>query len=144
MAAVPDYWAAVEATEKAARDDDQTRDPLDFNVIARAVLPPLLGLPVDVGLGKTSRARVAIADLIASGALGKRKVVYAVPRHDLGTEQVAALKALGMRAMLWKGRTAPDPVPENPDRLMCLDTEATFDDRDRASGRTGAPWAFLQ
>ncbi|MCC6008873.1 MAG: toprim domain-containing protein [Rhodobacteraceae bacterium] len=127
MAAVTDYWAAVELAEEAARDEDQSRNPLDFNIVARAALPPLLGLPVDVGLGKTSRARVAIADLIASGALGKRKVVYAVPRHDLGTEQVAALKALGLRAMLWKGRTAPDPVPENPDRLMCLDTQATFD-----------------
>lgn len=95
--------------------------------MARAVFPPLLGLPVDVGLGKTSQARAAIADLIASGGLAGRKVVYAVPRHDLGNEQVAALRALGLRAMLWKGRTAPDPTPANPDRLMCLDTEATFD-----------------
>ena len=54
--------------------------------MARAALPPLLGLPVDVGLGKTSRVRTAIADLIASGDLGGRKVVYAVPRHDLGAE----------------------------------------------------------
>ena len=29
--------------------------------------------------------------------------------------------------MLWKGRTAPDPTPDNPEQLMCLDTEATFD-----------------
>ena len=95
--------------------------------MASAAFPPLLGLPVDVGLGKTSSARAAIADLIASGGLGSRKVVYAVPRHDLGAEQVAAFEALGLRAMLWKGRTAPDPTPETPDRLMCLDTEATFD-----------------
>ena len=54
-------------------------------------------------------------------------MVYAVPRHDLGAEQVAALKALGLRAMLWKGRAAPDPTSENPDQLMCLDSEATFD-----------------
>jgi len=65
--------------------------------------------------------------LIGSGALGQRKVVYALPRHDLGAEQVAELKALGLSAMLWKGRTAPDPTDDNPDRLMCLDTEATFD-----------------
>ena len=64
----------------------RTPDPLDFNIVARAALPPLLGLPVDVGLGKTSRVRTAIADLIASGDLGGRKVVYAVPRHDLGAE----------------------------------------------------------
>ncbi|MCA8880953.1 MAG: hypothetical protein KDA73_13585, partial [Rhodobacteraceae bacterium] len=102
-------------------------DPLDFNIVARAALPPLLGLPVDVGLGKTSSARAAIAELIAAGGLGTRKVVYAVPRHDLGAEQVSAFGALGLRAMLWKGRTAPDPTETNPDQLMCLDTEATFD-----------------
>lgn len=127
MAELPDYWVAVEAAREAAKNEDATRDPLDFNIVARAAFPPLLGLPVDVGLGKTSQARAAIADLIGSGALGGRKVIYAVPRHDLGAEQVAAFKALGLRAMLWKGRTAPDPTPANPDRLMCRDTEATFD-----------------
>ena len=127
MAAIPDYWAAVEAAQEAARDSDANRDPLDFNIVARAALPPLLGLPVDVGLGKTSRARAAIKGLVASGGLAGRKVVYAVPRHDLGAEQVAAFTALGLPAMLWKGRTAPDPTPDKPDQLMCLDTEATFD-----------------
>jgi len=127
MAAVPEYWAAVDVAREAAKDAAEDRDPLDFNIVARAALPPLLGLPVDVGLGKTSRARTAIADLVGSGGLGPRKVVYAVPRHDLGAEQVAAFEALGLRAMLWKGRTAPDPADDNPERLMCLDTEATFD-----------------
>ena len=126
MAAIPDYWAAVAAAEEAG-NSGQDRDPLDFNIVAQAALPPLLALPVDVGLGKTSSARAAIADLIVAGGLGARKVVYAVPRHDLGAEQVAAFKALGLSAMLWKGRTAPDPRPDSPDRLMCLDPEATFD-----------------
>ncbi|MFC3119895.1 toprim domain-containing protein [Jhaorihella thermophila] len=127
MAAIPDYWAAVEAAQEEAKNPDTARDPLDFNIVARAALPPLLGLPVDVGLGKTSRARAAIAELVTSGGLGRRKVVYAVPRHDLGAEQVAAFEALGLTAMLWKGRTAPDPTDDNPDRLMCLDPDATFD-----------------
>ncbi|ADZ72181.1 toprim domain-containing protein [Polymorphum gilvum] len=127
MAAIPDYWAAVEAAQEEAKSADADRDPLDFNIVARAALPPLLGLPVDVGLGKTSSARAAIAELIAAGGLGTRKVVYAVPRHDLGAEQVTAFEALGLSAMLWKGRTAPDPTPGNPDQLMCLDPEATFD-----------------
>jgi putative DNA primase/helicase len=127
MAELPDYWTAVEAAREAAQNEDAIRDPLDFNIVARAVFPPLLGLPVDVGLGKTSQARAAIADLVASGGLAGRKVVYAVPRHDLGAEQVAAFTALGLRAMLWKGRTAPDPTPANADQLMCLDTQATFD-----------------
>jgi putative DNA primase/helicase len=51
-------------------------------------------------------------------------VVYAVPRHDLRAEQVTAFATLGLRAMLWKGRTAPDPSADNPDQLMCLDSEA--------------------
>jgi len=127
VAAIPDYWAAVEAAQEEAKSTDANRDPLDFNIVARAALPPLLGLPVDVGHGKTSSARAAIAELIGSGGLGNRKVVYAVPRHDLGAEQVAAFKALGLSAMLWKGRTAPDPTDDKPDRRMCLDTEATFD-----------------
>lgn len=127
MAAIPDYWAAVEAALEEAKSKDASRDPLDFNIVARAALPPLLGLPVDVGLGKTSSARVAIAKLIAAGGLGKRKVVYAVPRHDLGAEQVVAFEGLGLSAMRWKGRTAPDPTPQNPEQLMCRDPEATFD-----------------
>jgi putative DNA primase/helicase len=127
MAAIPDYWAAVDAAQEEATNADANRDPLDFNIVARAALPPLLGLPVDVGLGKTSSARTAIEEMIAAGGLGKRKVVYAVPRHDLGAEQVADFEALGLSAMLWKGRTAPDPTADNPDQLMCLDTEATFD-----------------
>jgi putative DNA primase/helicase len=127
VASIPDYWAAVEATREEASDMAEHRDPLDLNHAVRAACPPLLGLPVDVGLGKTSHARTAIAELIASGGLGKRKVVYAVPRHDLGAEQVAAFEALGLSAMLWKGRTAPDPTPENAEQRMCLDTEATFD-----------------
>jgi putative DNA primase/helicase len=57
----------------------------------------------------------------------RRKVVLAVPRHDLGAEQVAAFREMGVGAMLWKGRTAPDPVPHNPEQLMCLDPGAPFD-----------------
>ncbi|MGM0583957.1 MAG: toprim domain-containing protein [Pseudomonadota bacterium] len=121
MADVPAYWAAVDAA-----DAKGPADPLDFNAGAPAT-PPLLGLPVDVGLGKTSAARAAIAELLAAGGLAGRKVVFAVPRHDLGAEQVAAFEALGVRAMLWKGRAAPDPTPEDPERRMCLDLEATLD-----------------
>jgi putative DNA primase/helicase len=123
--AVPVYWQAVEAAEAAP--EPANADPLDFNALGPTLVPPLLGLPVDVGLGKTSTARAAIAGLIASGGLGGRKVVFAVPRHDLGQEQVDAFRALGVRVMLWKGRTAPDPTPENAEQLMCLDPEATFD-----------------
>ncbi|MBL4558296.1 MAG: toprim domain-containing protein [Rhodobacteraceae bacterium] len=66
MAAIPDYWSAVEAAQEGATNTNADRDPLDFNIVARAAVPPLLGLPVDVGLGKTSSARSAIAKLIAA------------------------------------------------------------------------------
>ena len=79
--------------------------------------------------GLASRAPRAKRSSACSAAarLAGRKVVYAVPRHDLGAEQVEAFAALGVSAMLWKGRTAPDPSPDDPERLMCLDPDATFD-----------------
>ena len=133
MAEIPGYWVAVEEAQaaaeaaKAAAEAGLTPDPLDFNLAEPEILPPLLGLPVDTGLGKTSAARGAIATLIKAGGLNDRKVIYAVPRHDLGKEQVAAFQTLGLSAMLWKGRNAPDPSDTNPKRLMCLDPEAVAD-----------------
>ncbi|MFQ5439345.1 MAG: toprim domain-containing protein, partial [Paracoccaceae bacterium] len=131
MAEIPGYWAAVEEAqaeaEKAAVDAGTIPDALDFNLAEPEILPPLLGLPVDTGLGKTSAARAAIAALIKADGLNGRKVIYAVPRHNLGKEQVAAFQALGLSAMLWKGRNAPDPSDADPERLMCLDLEAVAD-----------------
>ncbi len=133
MAEIPGYWVAVEEAQaaaeaaKAAAETGHTPDALDFNLPWPVVVPPLLGLPVDAGLGKTSTARAAIATLLSAGGLQGRKVIYAVPRHDLGREQVVAFQALGLRAMLWKGRGAPDPSVGNPDQLMCLDPGAVAD-----------------
>ncbi|MBC2663832.1 bifunctional DNA primase/polymerase [Novosphingobium flavum] len=90
-------------------------------------IPPILGLPVDVGLGKTSQVRDQVIATLRSGCLGKGRVVFAVPRHDLGEEQVEAFKAAGINALLWKGRSAPDPTPEDPDQRMCRDLAAQAD-----------------
>lgn len=90
-------------------------------------IPPVLGLPVDVGLGKTSQVRDQVIAALRSGCLGRGRVVFAVPRHDLGEEQVEAFKAAGINAVLWKGRSAPDPAPENPDQRMCRDLGAQAD-----------------
>lgn len=133
MGEVPIYWAAVEEAEEIkaaameATEGQGTPEFLDFNLPWPVVVPPLLGLPVETGLGKTSTARAAIANLLSAGGLQGRKVIYAVPRHDLGREQVVAFQALGLRAMLWKGRGAPDPSDGNPDQLMCLDFGAVSD-----------------
>ena len=123
---VSHYWADVRASAPAEATDIAQPAGLDFNPVT-TIMPPRRGLPVEVGLGKSRAAREAIVSLLGNGALAGRKVVYAVPRHDLGAEQVTAFAALGVSAMLWKGRTAPDPSPEDPERLMCLDPDATFD-----------------
>jgi putative DNA primase/helicase len=128
MEDVRHWWAGVDepAILTAQSGEGEAAHPwFDFNDVQMP--PPLLGLPVDVGLGKTSATREATAGLIASRALGGRKVVFAVPRHDLGAEQVTVFREMGVSAMLWKGRTAPDPVPHNPEQLMCLDPGAPFD-----------------
>ncbi len=93
------------------------------------MIPPLprLALRIDVGLGKSTAARRGIVELLATTAFGSRKVIYGVPRHDLAEEQCQGFLELGIEAMVWKGRSAPDPTPANSERLMCLDPSAPFD-----------------
>jgi len=89
--------------------------------------PPRLALCIDVGLGKSTAARRGIAQLLTTTACCAHRVIYSVPRHDLAEEQCQAFLALGIEAMVWKGRNAPDPTPKEPERLMCLDPSAPFD-----------------
>ena len=137
MAAIPDYWAAVEAAQEEAKSTDANRDPLDFNIVARAALPPLLGLPVDVGLGKTSSARAAIAELIAAGGLGHTQGRLCRPaprsrgRAGRGLRgarpQRHALEG-SHRARSHRRQPRPAHVPRHGGHLRRA--------RDRASGRT--------
>lgn len=106
---------------------DRLLDEPDDAESAETTPVPMLGLPVDVGLGKTSQVREQIITALAAKRLSGGKVVFAVPRHDLGEEQVAAFAAKGIAAVLWKGRTAPDPAPDNPDQRMCRDPDAQAD-----------------
>jgi putative DNA primase/helicase len=89
--------------------------------------PPRLALPVMVGLGKTTAAQRAIAELIRSGALGRRKVAVGVPRLDLADEQCQAFRELGLDAIVWRGRGASDPRAGGPEVLMCRDPSAPAD-----------------
>lgn len=130
MEGVSVHWIAWEEAEREKEERKAAGQPtksmfVDLSVVEP--IPPRIALPVDVGLGKTRAAREAIAMLLANGGLQGRKVVYAVPRHDLGAEQVAAFATLGVNAMLWKGRTALDPTPESPEQLMCRDLGAIAD-----------------
>lgn len=121
------YWPAAErAAKEKAEQNKRPFNPKDLN-IPTIVFPPILGLAIDVGLGKSTGARALIAALLKSGAIGNRKVVYGVPRHDLGQDQVEEFEKIGVKAMLWKGRSAPDPSDTNSEQLMCLDIEATQD-----------------
>lgn len=97
---------------------------LDFNAAPRL---PRLALPVGVGIGKTRGMQRSVAGLLRSAALRGRNIVIGVQRHDLAEEQRDAFPALDVDAMVWKGRTAPDPTPENPEQLTCLDLSAPFD-----------------
>ncbi|MCQ4162162.1 hypothetical protein NON00_19820 [Roseomonas sp. GC11] len=99
---------------------------LDFNDVM-APMPPQRALTVGVGLGKTTAMHRHMRRLLDDPRFSGRKVVIGVPRHDLAEEQCHALTTLGLRVMVWKGRSAPDPTPETPDRRMCLDLEAPFD-----------------
>lgn len=54
-------------------------------------------------------------------------MIYAVPRYDLADEQCRAFAEMGINAMVWKGRTALDPAPDDPDRRMCLNPSAVQD-----------------
>lgn len=111
--------------------------------------PPVHAIKVGVGIGKTIRALLAIvAYLRRLRRQGDRRSVgFAVPRHMLGEEVAAAFRALpdaaGLKAAVWRGRTAPDPAgPDygNPkvsrDKLltMCRDPDAVRD-----AQRVGAP-----
>ena len=100
--------------------------------------PPRVALQVHVGLGKSAAARRGIADLLHSKELGARKVIYAVPRHDLAEEQREAFQLMAIPAMVWKGRTAADPSPDNPDRRMCHDPPAPFDAMEVERGVEGS------
>ncbi|WP_299436811.1 hypothetical protein [uncultured Rhodospira sp.] len=85
--------------------------------------PPALAVPVGVGIGKTHAARVAIATALRDRTLA-RPIVYAVPTHQLGREQVDAFAALGVTAALWRGRSDGDGDPE---RATCHDMAAVRD-----------------
>ena len=110
----------------------------DFFTLARgwdpdAGSPPVHGVRVSVGVGKSAAARQEAAALLGElrAAGDRRTVVMAVPTHLLGDEQAGAFNTLpeaqanGLRAAVWRGREAPDPL--SPGDRMCRDLEAVRD-----------------
>jgi len=117
--------------------------------------PEHAALVVDVGVGKSTAAREAIAGFIAAAREADRahRVLWLVPTHRLGNETLAAMSELGLNVAVMRGREADDPStgdPENdePPLKMCLNLPAVEDalkvgdDVERAAcgtGRAGDP-----
>jgi putative DNA primase/helicase len=89
--------------------------------IAPIELPPVHGVIVGVGIGKTEAAVQIIAGhcLRSTVALA---VVYAVPTHKLGDELIGRFTDAGLTAGVWRGRLAADP--EKSGGKMCLKPDA--------------------
>lgn len=130
-AAVSDFFKAA-----AAFDPDLSA--------AEGTAPPVHGVRVGVGIGKSHAARHhAVKLLTAIRAAGSRRnVTLAVPTHRLGSEQAELLRALPavqagkLKVAVWRGRAAPDPdhadfanllVPEAEKTSMCRNLEAVFE-----------------
>jgi putative DNA primase/helicase len=81
--------------------------------------PPIEALRVSTGVGKSYAARVQVVAMVKElRARGdSRSIAVAVPRHDLGSEFVQEIKALGVTAEAWKSRMQTDP--EQPGLSMC-------------------------
>ena len=95
--------------------------PSSIFEIAPSELPPVHGVIVGVGIGKTESAVQIIAGhcLHSTVALA---VVYAVPTHKLGDELVRRFTKAGLTTGVWRGRLADDPVKSGS--KMCLKPEA--------------------
>lgn len=81
-------------------------------------MPPVHGLAVSTGIGKTGKwgERIAVP-AVAEGM----PIVLAVPRHRLGDEIVSDLSAHRIAGRVYRGREAEDP--EAPRETMCRDLD---------------------
>ena len=82
--------------------------------------PLAIGLPVQVGLGKTE---AAIEESVKWVNAGRGNVVFAVPTHRLGGEIIERVKSkagANIQVAIWRGREADDP---DTGEKMCRDIE---------------------
>ena len=95
---------------------------IDLNSAPEKSSPPTWAFRVPTGVGKTWTAVKMIADDIKeNGRVRGRPWVYLVPTHRLGEDIVELFAAHGITAKVWRGRN--NPVPGQPDRMMCDDLE---------------------
>jgi putative DNA primase/helicase len=141
-AAVPVATARLhlEAAMRSFFDKAQAHDP----ALSESP-PPVSGIRGGVGLGKSDLARRQAARVLAElRARGDRRcIVFGIPRHALAEEQARRFEALpearaaGLRAALWRGREAPDPLRDG--HAMCDDLAAVREAQSvRANPETAA------
>ena len=131
-------WQKVKAHHAAAKLEAQ-KNKLNADIrnrtAARATLtagsPPVHGIRVDVGAGKSTEARrQAAIRLAAMRAAGDARTgLFMVPTIDLADEQAALFRALpeatALTVAVWRGRERPDP--DHPGNAMCRDLDAVAD-----------------
>jgi putative DNA primase/helicase len=94
--------------------------------------PPVFAVRTDVGSGKSREARRRAAMALSQrDPMNKQPIVMMVPTHVLGEEAAAAFEAqpeaskAGLKAAIWRGREAPNPL--QPGSSMCLDLDRVHD-----------------
>ncbi|GJD98104.1 bifunctional DNA primase/polymerase [Methylobacterium isbiliense] len=93
----------------------------EANPIIVPPMPRAWCLKVEAGIGKTEAAIRAAASAIRRGL----RVVYAVPRVNLGDEVIHRFAAHGVVARVYRGRDQDDP--DAPGEKMCLNLAAVRD-----------------
>jgi hypothetical protein len=107
------FWQRAE--EYHARLAERESRPKDH--FAEELTPPVVAIRSDTGVGKTEEVIQSVAARRGNGVLAKRPLFYTVDRHKLGDEIVQRLAAMGVRAKVFRGRTAVDP--DDPEHEMC-------------------------
>ncbi len=149
--------AQAEARRKLNAHDDAVRLKREAEKIERRIAsqakvratqtagqPPIHGVRVDVGCGKSTQARRFLAIRLAEmrGAGDDRTGLFMVPTIKLADEQAGLFRALpdaqaaGLKVEVWRGRERPDPdhpdfndpnIPETRKTAMCRDLDAVND-----------------
>jgi putative DNA primase/helicase len=117
----------------ASEDDDAAGiDAADVPSEDPTALPVHL-VQIDMGGGKSRRARIEVAQVLADmrGRGDTRNIAIAVPTHTLGTEQarlfeeLPAVRSAGLRVAIWRGRERDNP--DAPGETMCRNLELVRD-----------------
>lgn len=98
----------------------------DYRLTAdEEALPPVHGLAVSTGVGKTQTTAQAVAEHVIArrGTIRTPKaILYAVPTHRLGGEIERQFHEHGVDARVFRGRQAENP--NRPGETMCDDLDA--------------------